>query len=87
MKGFFRDNKGNKSMTRLLVFMAATTAIVMALIAEIACIHFMLVSTKEDPKEFPLLAVGSIITTLLLYAGVKKLVQKKTEAKEEIASD
>ena len=76
--GYFKDDKGNKSMTRLLVFIAAIVAYVISLATVTALIYF---NSLEDPNELPTTSIVPIITSLLAYAGLKKVFQKREETK------
>jgi len=75
--GYFKDNKGNKSMMRLKVFMALVTALVLAVSQEIMVFYFEYISTIEHPREFP--REFTVILGLLAYAGATKVIQKKYE--------
>ena len=92
--GYFKDNKQNKSMTRLLVFMAAIVAYVICLSAVSAIIFFAWTSAPEitetlpdgtirvtaaHHKEFAVGQITAIIMALLGYAGLKKVFQAKIE--------
>ena len=79
--GYFKDDKGNKSMTRLLVLMAAVVAYVISLIGVIASIWFIQSSTPEHTKELPTAFIVEIVGILLAYAGLKKVFQKREESK------
>ena len=77
--GYFRDDKDNKSMTRLLVFIAAVLAYVICLSMVGALIWFAHTSTPEHTKELETTPIVTVITTLLAYAGLKKVFQKREE--------
>lgn len=77
--GYLKDNKGNKSMTRLLVFLACLTALLISIGLFIAVVYFESITTAENPKELEYLPIVEVITALLAYAGFKKVFQKREE--------
>lgn len=79
--GYFHDDKGNKSMTRLLVFLACLTALVMSIGMMVSIMFFEAMSTPENPKELNHLPIVEVIMGLLAYAGLKKVFQKREEKK------
>lgn len=79
--GFFRDDKGVKSMARLKVFVALVSAIVLAFLIVIFEAYFCAISTLENPKNFEEAPGVSIILGLLSYAGAVKVLQKREERK------
>lgn len=79
--GYFNDDKGNKSMTRLLVFLAALTAFIMSLGVLVAKFYLLLVKTPENHITFDTSGLVTIIGSLLAYAGLKKVFQKREEIK------
>jgi hypothetical protein len=81
MMGYFQDDKGNKSMTRLLVFLACLTALSMSIGMIVLMFYFEAMSTPENPKELNHLPIVEIIMALLAYAGLKKVFQKHAEKK------
>lgn len=82
MKGFFLDDNGNKSMTRLLVFIAAVTACFMSLGVLCAKFYLLATNTPESYIHFDMTGLITIISSLLAYAGLKKVYQKKEEIKK-----
>lgn len=81
MKDFFLDDKGNKSMTRLLVFIACVTACSMSFGVLIAKFYLLASKTPENYVHFDMTGLITIISSLLAYAGLKKVFQKKEEVK------
>ena len=79
---YFKDDKGQKSMTRLLVFLAALTAFVLSIGVLIAKVYLLSIKTPENHLEFDATSIVTIITSLLAYAGLKKIFQKREEMKE-----
>lgn len=79
---YFKDDKGEKSMTRLLVFLAFLTACVLSIGLFVALIYFESITTPKNPREFEYLPVVEVIMGLLAYAGLKKVFQKKIESKD-----
>lgn len=79
--GFFKDDKGNKSMARLKVFIALTAAISLSFLIVIFEAYFCAISTVDNPKDFQEAPGVSIILGLLSYAGAVKVLQKREERK------
>jgi len=68
--GFFEDAKGNKSSTRLKTFLAAITAMLIAL----ASVFFQVVTVSESLP---------IIITLLAFSSGEKSYQSFLESKSK----
>lgn len=78
--GFFRDDNGQKSMTRLLVFIAAITACVISL-GTLILIVYLCANHPDTIDKVPFLIIVEIVMGLLTYAGLKKVFQKREEQK------
>ena len=81
MVGFFNDSKGQKSMTRLLVFLACVTACLIALLQECFYLYLASNATADNPVQFDRDEI--IIGLLLGYAGAKKVMQKRIEKQSD----
>ena len=79
--GYFTDNKGNKSMARLKVFIALASAVVLSFLLIGLEAYFCKLSTLEEPKDFQEAPGVSIVLGLLSYAGAVKVFSKREESK------
>lgn len=79
--GYFKDDKGVKSMARLKVFIALVASISLAITLVILEAYFCAISTVENPKDFQEAPGVSIVLGLLSYAGAVKVLQKREERK------
>jgi len=66
---YFKDDKGKKSLTRILVFIACLTACALAIVQEI--LHALYETERSV----------AMVMALLAYAGLKKVFQKREERK------
>ena len=73
-------------MTRLLVFVAAITGCVIS-IGTLILIAYLCTHHPETLEKVPFLIIVEIIVTLLTYAGMKKIFQKRVESKNIGASE
>ena len=78
--GYFKDDKGNKSMTRLLVFIAAITGCTLS-VGVFVLISYLCINHPDNLEKVPFLILVEIIVGLFTYAGLKKVFQKRAENK------
>ena len=80
--GFFEESEGNKSMTRLLVFMLIAYAILISAgVTIVGLVNYLRPHSTETLGSI-VTSAGSLLCSISAFAGGWKLIQKPMENNE-----